>query len=331
MGIPMTFHQVGRPKETVKFPHLKGRETLLRPLGFTPQQAEWLTLVCLHSGLFTRDQVEAFFGYSKSSANRFIQALLQTRISHKPIASETITDGRRVCRIFGKQIYGELEIPPIRHRRETSLEVTRRRLLSLDFVLDHPEWAWLPTEEEKLACFEHLGIEPWMLPRRIYAGQAKGRVQYFPLRMPVAVGREAAVFVYTDPGMGTRTELHSWGAAHCALWEKLRESGRRIELVAVAWEQHLLDRAERVFQSWRGRAITDAEKEILTLQLAVDNGDWETLEPYGGLDAAMRKLHQLEQQSPNINGFGMIDEFRLWGSRRCRRMHAPPTKEGWLI
>ena len=213
MGILMTFRQVGRPKETVKFPHLKGREQLLRPLGFTPQQAEWITLVCLHSGLFTRDQVEAFFGYAKSSANRFIRTLLRTRISHKPIASEAVTDGRRICRIFGKQIYGELEIPPIRHRRETSLEVTRRRLLSLDFVLDHPELSWLPTEQEKVACFEQLGIEPWMLPRRIYAGQAKGRVQYFPLRMPVAMGPEAAVFVYTDPGMGTRTELHSWGAA----------------------------------------------------------------------------------------------------------------------
>ena len=66
----------------------------------------------------------------------------------------------------------------------------------------------------------------WMLPRRIFAGQAKGRVQYFPLRMPVAVGQEAALFVYIDPGMGTHTELHSWGAAHRALWEELRESGR---------------------------------------------------------------------------------------------------------
>ena len=189
MGILMTFLQVGRPKETTKFPHLKGRETLLRPLGFTPQQAEWITLVCLHSGLFTRDQVEAFFGYAKSSANRFIRALLRTRISHKPIASETITDGRRVCRIFGKQIYKELEIPPFRHRRETSLEVTRRRLLSLDFVLDHPELAWLPTEQEKLACFEQLGIEPYMLPRRIYAGQAKARVQYFPSGCRLPWGR----------------------------------------------------------------------------------------------------------------------------------------------
>ena len=48
--------------------HLKGRETLLRPLGFTPQQAEWITLVCLHSGLFTRDQVEAFLRLTRRTA-----------------------------------------------------------------------------------------------------------------------------------------------------------------------------------------------------------------------------------------------------------------------
>ena len=138
--------------------------------------------------------------------------------------------------------------------------------------------------------------------------------------MPVAVEQDRAVFTYIDPGMGTPTELHSWGAAHQPLWQILRESGRRVEVVGVAWEKHVLDRAGRVLTSWRGRAITDAEKEILTLQLAVDNADWEALEPYGGLDAALRKIHQFEQQNPNFNGPGSIDDFRLWGSRRCRQM-----------
>ena len=326
----MPFLQVGRPKEPIKFPHLKGREQLLRPLGFTRQQAQWITLVCLHSGLFTRDQVEAFFGYAKSSANRFIQALLRTRISHKPIASETVTDGRRICRIFGKQIYHELEIPPIRHRRETSLEVTRRRLLSLDFVLDHPELAWLGTEREKLACFEQLGIEPFMLPRRIYAGHAKGQIRYFPLRMPVAMGPEAALFVYIDPGMGTRTELDSWREAHRVLWQMLRELGWRVEVVAVAWEQELLDRAERVMRSWVGGELTEAARELLHLRWAVSSADWETVERYGGLNAALKKINQLKQAAPEPQGLGMIDDFRLWGSRRCRRTHAPLKTGEWL-
>ena len=72
-----------------------------------------------------------------------------------------------------------------------------------------------------------------------------------------------------------------------------------------------MERAERVLTSWRGRAVTDAEKEILTLQLAVDNADWEALAPYGGLDGALRKIHQFEQQSPNFNGPGLIDDFHL--------------------
>ena len=33
--------------------HLKGREQALAPLGWTGREAEWIALVCLHSGVFT--------------------------------------------------------------------------------------------------------------------------------------------------------------------------------------------------------------------------------------------------------------------------------------
>ena len=197
-------------------------------------------------------------------------------------------------------------------------------------MLDHPELAWLPTEREKLACFEQLGIEPFMLPRTIYAGHAKGRVQYFPLRMPVAMGPVAAVFVYIDPGMGTRTELDSWREAHRVLWQTLRELGWRVEVVAVAWEQGLLDRAERVMRSWVGGELTEAARELLYLRWAVSSADRETVERYGGLNAALKKINQLKQAAPEPQGLGMIDDFRLWGSRRCRRMGGHLTKGGRL-
>ena len=309
----------------MNFPHLQGREQLLRPLGFSGHEAEWITLVCLHSGLFTRDQVEAFFGLSKSAANRLILRLLQVQVSGRALASEQITDSRRIFRIFGKAIYRELGIANVRHRRESSIEVTRRRLLSLDFVLDHPDLPWLATEQEKVACFEQLGIDPALFPKRIYTGRANGRVRYFHIKMPIAVETERATFVYIDPGMGTHTELHSWGAAHRALWEKLREAGRRIQVVAVAWEQHVLDRAERVLTSWGGRSITDAEQQAIMLRQAIANADWETLERHGGFDAAVKKVLEVEEQSTSNNDPGMIDDFRLWGSRRCRQTHAPPN------
>ena len=44
-------------------------------------------------------------------------------------------------------------------RRITSRAVLMRRLLSLDYVIEHPRLPWLPTEAEKVAACEALGIE----------------------------------------------------------------------------------------------------------------------------------------------------------------------------
>ncbi len=74
--------------------------------------------------------------------------------------------------------------------------------------------------------------------------------------------------------MGTPSDLHSWGAAHQKLWDKLRESGRRVEVTAVAWEQHLLDRAGRRLRTWLARKMSDDEKEALMLRQALAEADW---------------------------------------------------------
>ena len=41
--------------------HLKGRERALASLGWTGREAEWIALVCLHSGVFTRPQFCHYF------------------------------------------------------------------------------------------------------------------------------------------------------------------------------------------------------------------------------------------------------------------------------
>ena len=56
----------------------------------------------------------------------------------------------------------------IRYRRIASLTVLMRLLLSLDYVLEHSDLPWLPTEPEKVAAFEALGIERRLLPSRLY-------------------------------------------------------------------------------------------------------------------------------------------------------------------
>ena len=57
--------------------HLRGRERALEPLGWTGRDAEWIALVCLHSGVFTRAQFCQYFDTTnRVRAQRFVKALI---------------------------------------------------------------------------------------------------------------------------------------------------------------------------------------------------------------------------------------------------------------
>ena len=59
--------------------HLRGRERKLEPLGWTGREAEWIVLVCLHSGVFTRPQFCRYFETESKRAHRFVKALVERR------------------------------------------------------------------------------------------------------------------------------------------------------------------------------------------------------------------------------------------------------------
>ena len=59
--------------------HLRGRDRKLEPLGWTGQDAEWIALVCLHSGVFTRAQFCDYFDARRNRALRFVKALVERR------------------------------------------------------------------------------------------------------------------------------------------------------------------------------------------------------------------------------------------------------------
>ena len=59
--------------------HLDGREKALEPLGWTGREAEWIALVCLHSGVFTRAQFCFYFDARRNRAHRFVKTLVERR------------------------------------------------------------------------------------------------------------------------------------------------------------------------------------------------------------------------------------------------------------
>ena len=302
--------------------HLRGRDRKLEPLGWTGQDAEWIALVCLHSGVFTRAQFCHYFGVWRSGAQRFVQTLLDRRAA---VETDVIAfnGGGKTCRISSNAIYRALGVENIRHRRKASKPVVMRRLLSLDFVLEHPGMNWLPAEPEKVEFFEKLGLTRRLIPRRIYYGVAGNQKRYFALKLPLAVDPETVTFAYVNPGHQTDTELHSWGAAHGPLWDALRTKGRQVRVIGIAVENATVDRTARVLEAWAAaepgtldEGLT-VKQEIKAIDEAMTRKDREFLARYGGFGRAMKRsaaLHKLPEAK--LTEGVSIDDYSTWRAVR---------------
>ena len=278
--------------------HLKGREQALASLGWTGREAEWIALVCLHSGVFTRPQFCHYFDADRKQALRLVRALLERRAA---VEGEwpLVNGGGRTCRISSKPLYRALGVENIRHRRKAGAPVVMRRLLSLDFVLEHPGMNWLPTEGEKVEFIEGLGVHSNLIPRRIYYGAMGAQKRYFALKLPVAGGADTVTFAYVDPGHATAVELHSWGAAHGQLWDAIRAKGRRVEVIAIGAELDTVLRADRVLQLWAaaepGKVVEGltVKQEMRAIKEEIAKRNREFLGQYGGLIQAGERYKEL--------------------------------------
>ena len=300
--------------------HLKGREKVLEAFGWSGRKAEWIALVCLHSGVFTRRQATRFLDTHHDRARRMVHALIAQGLA----AEETVPGIRgigRVCRIYARRLYRAFGAEHIRHRRAASPQVLMRRLLSLDYVIEHLDLPWLPTEPEKIAAFEALGIERNLLPSRLYRGAAGDTRRYFPIKLPVALDAKRAVFVYAEPGHDTVSGLRSWGTAHRGLWSALRRRGHSVEAVAVGRTRRETERARRVLGRWskasgRGEEDPQVRDELARIERAIHRGATEVLDEYGGLQAALKRSVALEKEARRQAGQGGLRRARTWRTRR---------------
>ena len=322
----------------VTVPTIEDRAATLAPLGWTGREAEWLALVALHSGVFTRSQCRAYFlaGDDRKRLSRFVRALIE-----KQLASEDeraiFPGGARAVLLTGKPIYRALGIPDVRHRRgkDATIQVLMRRLLSLDYLIERPTFGWLPTEADKVQRFEALGIDRTDFPYRMYGPEGKPKIpRYFAFKLPIAVDDQAATFAYVDAGQTTDSELRAWGIAHAPLWAALRARTFAVHVVAVGVGVDAADRAAPVLTRWtqdgdgtgaadptgQTQADPDIRQEIARVKHAIDDGDRTLLAPFGGFRAAvdrLQALRQLPEGTPTkTTARGAIDRFKIWSTVR---------------
>ena len=314
--------------------HLHGREKALEQFGWKGREAEWVALVCLHSGVFTRSQFSYFFDVrnNRKRAERFVRDLVEREIAVEG-ALPNKRGGAKAIRISNKPIYRALGIENVNHRRESDDSVMLRRLLSLDYVLEQPELPWLPTEQEKVSFFESLGIDRKRLPRRQYRGAAGVQLRYFALKLPISCDAKSATFVYVDPGKDTDSELRSWGGAHEWLWRALRLKGIEVRAVVIGADYKATIRAEPPLKTWSRRAAVqssqlangtsrnhpDVQAEIQSIENAVLTGETDIIDKYGGLHGVSERLSYLKNLPKASGSFGpTIDDYETWVSDRLR-------------
>ena len=318
-------------------PHVEDRAAALAALGWTGREAEWIALVCLHSGVFTRSQWCYFFEDPyRMAATRFVRTLIDRGVAVED-ARGIFPGGARAVHITNKPIYRALGIENSKHRRgakETTTQVLMRRLLSLDYVIERPTLGWLPTEDEKVRRFDALGIDRAVLPYRTYGEAGKAQKRFFALKLPVAVDEQAATFAYVDPGLTTGSELRAWGKAHAPLWAALRARTFAVRIVAIGTGEQAADRAEKVLRCWTregdrqaeateaGKTQADPEirQELAELERAIVQVDRKTLQALGGVGAASRRLLTLRKlptgSTLKANPRGSIDRYTTWSTSR---------------
>ena len=177
-------------------PTLRDRAGQLAPLGWTGREAEWLALVALHSGAFTRAQCGVYFqaGDDRKRLLRFVRALIEKHLAIED-ARPIFPGGARAVLLTGKPIYQALGIPDVRHRRSKAATtiVLMRRLLSLDYIIARPTFGWLPTEGDKVQRFEALGLDRRTFPYRLSGPsgtpQTPQTPRYFAFKLPIWCAR----------------------------------------------------------------------------------------------------------------------------------------------
>ena len=301
--------------------HLENRAAALMRHGWTRREAEWLALVCLHSGVFLRSQYLAFIGRTNPAlANRFVRRCRKHAVEQSWNGSRL-----RICRIAARRIYRALGAEHVRHRRPAAPEVVLRRLLSLDYVLEHQHAAWLPTEDEKVNALTAAGIARDVLPRRLYQGAVGAQQRYFTHKLPVALDgvRATFLFVQTDEDE-TESAVRTWGSQHSALWTALLAAGRAVEVVVVGRDPVRLAAAGRVLDRWAATPLEavrisqeEAAAELAAIKKAMVTSDWPALDAFGGLNPALQRASVLNAAcAGSRKSRAAITSGRTWRSTR---------------
>ena len=123
----------------------------------------------------------------------------------------------------------------------------RLKVLGLDYVLAHPDFRFLPTEDQKLAYFcDERSIPKSVLPTKTYLGKGSSTERFFVDKFPIHIHPETGkvAFCFIDDTPFTLIGFDTWLAQYDAL---IRAIGHA-EVVFVSSNPANFESARRLFE-----------------------------------------------------------------------------------
>lgn len=213
---------------------------VLQQFGYTAREARFLAMAALHSGYFLRRQ---FCPKRGRLADILCRKVLARDHAHATVYGRNT----HLYHLFAKPLYAALGQEDNRHRRPHDPFYLRAKVMGLDYVIAHPGYCFMPTEQEKVAYFcEVRGIPQRDLPTKLYTGKDGSRTErYFVDKYPVRIDPETerVAFCYLDDGVYTPPGFATWLRQYTPLLQALGEA----EVISVATSQASFPAGRREF------------------------------------------------------------------------------------
>lgn len=285
--------------------------------------AEWTAFAALHAGVFTRLQLRAWLASPAPNVERAEASRIIASLRDLDLATEEELAGIGRCvHIHAKQVYRALGETDNRNRRRPGREKATERLLCLDYVLDHPDEAWLPTEGGKRQACEEAGIDRETWPRKVYPAKdgESETTRYFVEKFPLAVDPESrsAVAACVSPG-STTARVKSWLEAYGPLLEALGRAGFALTLVHISCQPALEESALRDLETAARKLGTGTADEatLERIRQAIRAGTKESLEAVGGLPQALQTVRKIQaRREKEASAKPMRVTAQAWTSTR---------------
>jgi hypothetical protein len=227
--------------------------------GYTAAEARFLCLVALHGGYFVRRQ---FLCSAGCELGKRAQDFIDKLTARKHARREVYREDRHLFRLHYKPIYAAIGEEDNRNRREHQPATIRVRLMGLDFVLEHPEYQFFATQQDKLRYFfETRKIEADLLPSRAYSVNGSFLVRHFVDGFPMfqSTAESSAIsFTYVDDGQLTTAAFRSYLGHYHRLFQALGLAG----LVFLTRSPDRFESAQKALDRFRGRLAEGAKPSI---------------------------------------------------------------------